>query len=71
MFNVSDGYTYYKDIIKWEDIKESFFYFYNSLFEKEILGNGYNYEFNEKISKELVTHYITKINFNQDFLVKK
>lgn len=57
-----------KDIIKWEDIKENFYYFFNELFEENIKENGYIYEFNEKITKDIVKksleNYIESYNEN-------
>ncbi len=47
-----------KDIIKWEDIRENFFYFFNELFNKDINENGYNFEYNEKITKDIVKNVI-------------
>ena len=43
-----------KDIIKWEDIRENFFYFFNTLFSQDIEKNGYNFEYNDKITKDIV-----------------
>ena len=57
-----------KDIIKWEDIKENFYYFFNELFEENIKESGYIYEFNEKITKDIVKksleNYIESYNEN-------
>jgi len=34
-----------KDIIKWEDVTNIFFYFFEELFEKDIKENGYEFDF--------------------------
>ena len=43
-----------KDIIKWEDIKDNFFYFFDVLFKEDVKVNGYSFEFNENITKDIV-----------------
>ena len=62
-----------KDIIKWEDIMPTFFYFFNELYNKDIKENGYEFEFNinpngaklskEKV-KEVIREYIKVYNEN-------
>lgn len=56
-----------KDIIKWEDITPTFFYFFNDLFEKDIKENGYQFDFNidnqnskltQEDVKKLISEYI-------------
>lgn len=46
-----------KDIIKWEDIIPTFFYFFSDLYEKEIKENGYSFscitEENAKVSTDM------------------
>ncbi|MDD3303645.1 MAG: glutamate--tRNA ligase [Clostridia bacterium] len=46
-----------KDIVKWEEIPQIFFYFFDELFEKDIAENGYAFSFmkeeNTKISSEM------------------
>ncbi len=49
-----------KDLVKYEDIIENFFYFFDDLYEKDIKENGYKFEFNEKITKEIVVDVITR-----------
>ena len=57
-----------KDIIKWEDIRENFFYFFNSLYNKELENTGYSFNINEKISddkiKEVLNTYLNSYNHN-------
>lgn len=62
-----------KDIIKWEDILPTFFYFFNELFTKDIKENGYQFDFiidkeNSKLSKEdiknILEEYISVYNEN-------
>lgn len=63
-----------KDIIKWEDIKSNFFYFFGELFNADIKENGYNFtcniEENAKVDKEItknaLTEYIATFNFDDD-----
>lgn len=43
-----------KDIIKWEDIRENFFYFFDSLLKRDIDENGYSFVYNDKITKDIV-----------------
>ena len=52
-----------KDIIKWEDILPTFFYFFHDLFESDIKDNGYEFDFikdadNAKLNKEEVKKII-------------
>lgn len=62
-----------KDIIKWEDILPTFFYFFNELFEEDVLNNGYQFDFivdkeNSKLNssdiKDLLKEYISVYNEN-------
>lgn len=62
-----------KDIIKWEDIMPTFFYFFNDLYEKDIKENGYSFDFNinpenAKLSsdkiKEVISEYVNVYNEN-------
>ena len=64
-----------KDIIKWEDVKEQFFYFFDELYINEIKENGYEFDYikrpeETKITKELVKKvlqsYIENYNPNLD-----
>lgn len=62
-----------KDIIKWEDIMPTFFYFFNDLYSKDVEENGYEFDFvtnpdeaklsKEKI-KEVISEYIKVYNEN-------
>ncbi len=62
-----------KDIIKWEDILPTFFYFFDELFEEDISNNGYQFDFiagkeNSKLNssdiKDLLKEYINVYNEN-------
>jgi glutamyl-tRNA synthetase len=64
-----------KDIIKWEDVKEQFFYFFDELYLNDISSNGYEFDYiktpeETKITKELVKKvvesYIEKYDCNLD-----
>ena len=64
-----------KDIVKWEDVKEQFFYFFDELYVNELNKNGYEFDCiktpdETKISKELVKKsiesYIKNYNHNLD-----
>ena len=47
-----------KDIIKWEDIRENFFYFFDELLKEDIDKDGYNFEYNDKITKDTVKNVL-------------
>ncbi|MEG0872922.1 MAG: glutamate--tRNA ligase [Clostridia bacterium] len=56
-----------KDIIKWEDIRPTFFYFFNNLYKDDVEKKGYEFEcvkepYNAKLKiekiKEIITEYI-------------
>ncbi len=57
-----------KDFAKMSDVKPNVFYFYNSLFEKDIEENGYLFGENIKIEevKELLKNYISHHNTDCD-----
>ncbi len=64
-----------KDIYKWEDIRETFFYFFNELFNKDIETNSYEFDYikgteNTKITEEIVKRviekYLEKYNHSDD-----
>jgi glutamyl-tRNA synthetase len=48
-----------KDLVKYEDILESFMYFFDEKFEEDLVS-GYNFEYTDKITKELVKQVLTK-----------
>lgn len=58
-----------KDLVKYEDILTSFTYFFDNKFEED-LQNGYNFEYTDKITKELVKQVLSKYleiyNHNDD-----
>ncbi len=55
-----------KDIVKWEDIIPTFFYFFNDLYKKDVKENGYEFEFlnnneaklSSDITKKILEEYI-------------
>ncbi len=57
-----------KDIAKWEDIRENFFYFFDKLYNEDVIKNGYNYEYSEKITdkiiKQVLETYVDSYNHN-------
>ncbi|MCX8074958.1 MAG: glutamate--tRNA ligase [Clostridia bacterium] len=55
-----------KDIFKWEDIKSTFVYFFDSLFEKYLNKNGYIFEKDSKIVNDVLSEYISIYNENDD-----
>ncbi|MDF2865483.1 MAG: glutamate--tRNA ligase [Clostridia bacterium] len=58
-----------KDLVKYEDVLTSFVYFFEQKFE-ENLQNGYNFEYTDKINKDLVKQVLNKYlevyNHNDD-----
>jgi glutamyl-tRNA synthetase len=58
-----------KDLVKYEDVLESFVYFFDEKF-KEDIQNGYNFEYTDKITKEVVKQVLNKYlevyNHNDD-----
>jgi len=58
-----------KDLVKYEDILESFIYFFDDKF-KEDIQNEYNFEYTDKITKETVkkvlNKYLEVYNHNDD-----
>lgn len=64
-----------KDIIKWEDIIPTFFYFFNDLYEKEIKENGYAFEFksneNAKLNSETTKLVLDEYVKNYDETLDK
>ena len=63
-----------KDVIKWEDIRDDFFYFFNDLYEESIEKSGYQFDYltdpNSKvgsdITKEVLEKYLSIYNENDD-----
>lgn len=63
-----------KDIIKWEDIIPTFFYFFNDLYINDIKENGYSFDFIEKndakvssdITKKVLDVYINSYDETLD-----
>lgn len=47
-----------KDIVKWEDIKPTFFYFFDELFKRDIEEKGYAFEKDESVVKTVLKNYI-------------
>lgn len=64
-----------KDIIKWDDIIPTFFYFFSDLYEKEIKEKGYAFEFvtneNAKLSKETTKKVLNEYVSNYDDTLDK
>lgn len=64
-----------KDIIKWEDIIPTFFYFFNDLYEKDIKENGYAFEFitdkDAKLSVETTKKVLNEYINNYDATLDK
>ncbi len=63
-----------KDIVKWEDIRENFFYFFNDLYEDSI-KNGYEFDYitdpdtvrvNADITRNCLEEYLKIYNENDD-----
>ncbi|MDD2376778.1 MAG: glutamate--tRNA ligase [Clostridia bacterium] len=58
-----------KDLVKYEDISTSFIYFFDKKFEEDI-RNGYDFEYTDKITKEVVKQVLSKYleiyNHNDD-----
>ena len=54
-----------KDIIKLEDIKSIFFYFFNELYEEDI-SKGYNFELSNDLVKKILSIYINKYNHEDE-----
>ena len=64
-----------KDIYKWEDIKDTFFYFWSDLYEEDVKNQGYVFDYNleegnKNITKEVVNKalelYINKYDETLD-----
>ncbi|MEG2348539.1 MAG: glutamate--tRNA ligase [Clostridia bacterium] len=64
-----------KDITKWEDIKENFFYFFDELYMEDFKKNGYEFDYltnkentkiDSKITKKALELYIKKYCENDD-----
>lgn len=55
-----------KDIYKWEDIKTNFFYFFDELYNKDILEKGYIFENSNDIINMVITKYISVYDQNDD-----
>ena len=61
-----------KDIIKWEDIIPTFFYFFNDLYKEDIDNNGYSFDYlnnedsklNKEIIKKVLQEYMKIYNEN-------
>lgn len=58
-----------KDLVKYEDILTSFIYFFDNKFEED-LQSGYNFEYTDKITKDLIKQVLNKYleiyNHNDD-----
>lgn len=64
-----------KDLVKWEDVIPTFFYFFNDIYEKEIEENGYMFEYmeneNAKVSKELTNKVLEEYSKLYDETLEK
>ena len=64
-----------KDLVKWEDVIPTFFYFFNDIYEKEIEENGYMFEYieneNAKVSKELTNKVLDEYSKLYDGALEK
>lgn len=49
-----------KDLVKFEDIIDNFFYFFNDLYEKDIEEKGYSLDVSDKISKDVIKNMLSK-----------
>ena len=50
-----------KDIYKLEDVKETFSYFWNDLYEKDVKENGYYFPYNEDSNSKLSKDVVNKV----------
>lgn len=64
-----------KDIIKWEDVRDNFFYFFNDLYEDSVNANGYQFDYitdsetsrvGEEINKKVLEKYLEVYDENDD-----
>lgn len=49
-----------KDIIKWEDVRENFFYFFKELYEKSIEEMGYQFDYRTDATSKLDANVVKK-----------
>lgn len=64
-----------KDIIKWEDIRDNFFYFFNDLYEDSVNATGYQFDYitdpeisrvGEEMTKTVLEKYLEVYDENDD-----
>ena len=55
-----------KDISKWSDVKDIYFYFFDSLFLNDITKNGYGFEKDKKIVHDVIFNYLKVYNPDDD-----
>ena len=50
-----------KDIYKWEDILDTFFYFWSDLYSQDVKENGYSFDYNTEESTKMDKEIVNKI----------
>lgn len=55
-----------KDLVKWEDIMPTYFYFFHDLFIEDINKNGYSFEQDTQLVKSALTNYLKVYNQDDD-----